>query len=371
MSGTEGGWLDSPGEHVGIVLPKSYVVEFDTGAPPFAGSTDCDSDGFSPPDDCDDDDPSINPAATEICDAHDNNCDGTVNEGNLCGPSNDDCFGATPVTVGPNLVGHFGATPSSIHASGLPAWIDNATPDTACQDVGGSTPPDDLLNDTWYLFTAPSSGTWLFSTCDAATFNTKIAVYSGTCAAPTALACNNNGSGCSGFSSELRANLCGGWTYLLQVGGGLDPLETGTATMTISPDASNLGMPYCPSPPTSASPLGGILTASGNNCIGENSLALSCTGVVNGEFGVFFFGPSQIDVAFGDGRRCVGGTISRLWPPIQASVGEYIHSLDLTTSPASAIIPGSTQNFQCWFRDPTGGPNGFNLSNGLSVAFAP
>ena len=33
------------------------------------------------------------------------------------------------------------------------------------------------------------------------------------------------------------------------------------------------------------------------------------------------------------------------------------------------ITPGSTWNFQFWFRDPSGGPAGFNFSDGLEVTF--
>ncbi|HCH64044.1 MAG TPA: hypothetical protein DFR83_14655, partial [Deltaproteobacteria bacterium] len=40
-----------------------------------------DADGFTSQEDCNDSDPAVNPAGTEICDGIDNNCDGVIDEG--------------------------------------------------------------------------------------------------------------------------------------------------------------------------------------------------------------------------------------------------------------------------------------------------
>ena len=58
---------------------------------------DDDMDGFSPPADCDDADPNVNPSATEVFDGMDNNCDGTVDEG-----FDDDLDGFLDDTLGGN-----------------------------------------------------------------------------------------------------------------------------------------------------------------------------------------------------------------------------------------------------------------------------
>ncbi len=46
---------------------------------------DVDGDGFDVTLDCDDTDFDINPDATEVCDSVDNDCDGTIDEGGVCG----------------------------------------------------------------------------------------------------------------------------------------------------------------------------------------------------------------------------------------------------------------------------------------------
>ncbi len=79
----------------------------------------------------------------------------------------------------------------------------------------------------------------------------------------------------------------------------------------------------------------------------------------------------------GDGVRCVGGQIFRLPPPqFTDGAGAAVRPIDFNVPPTGgghpgSVAAGSTWNFQFWYRDPAGGPGGFNLSDGLTVTFCP
>ncbi len=57
------------------------------------GPIDADGDGFDTTVDCNDNDATINPSATEVCDTIDNNCNGRADEGRVCGSSGIDTDG--------------------------------------------------------------------------------------------------------------------------------------------------------------------------------------------------------------------------------------------------------------------------------------
>ena len=125
------------------------------------------------------------------------------------------------------------------------------------------------------------------------------------------------------------------------------------------------------SPPSAA--------ASGSTSVSANRFTLHVAGGVPGELGLFYYGPEEVALPFGEGLRCVGagalGTF-RLNPP-QPMDGQGASSrlVDFDAPPAGSgagtILPGSTWKFQHWYRDPAGGGAGFNLSDGLSATFCP
>ncbi len=136
---------------------------------------------------------------------------------------------------------------------------------------------------------------------------------------------------------------------------------------------------YCVTAPNSQG-AGATVTALGSTSIAANDFVLHAAAAVPNQFGLFYYGASQIQAPFGDGVRCVGAGgigIFRLSPAQLGNfVGEITRPVNFGAPPTNAgpgaIQPGSTWNFQLWYRDPAGpGGSGFNLSNGLSATFCP
>jgi len=127
----------------------------------------------------------------------------------------------------------------------------------------------------------------------------------------------------------------------------------------------DLGVNYCTANPSSTG-APALMSAQGSTSVALNTLELTAEPVPNQPF-IFFFGPNQIQVPFGNGFLCAGGGLTRILPPGAASGNRAVRSVDL---PTWGIVPG-TRNFQCWFRDPAGGGAAFNTSDGLSIVFVP
>ena len=83
-------------------------------------------------------------------------------------------------------------------------------------------------------------------------------------------------------------------------------------------------------------------------------------------------GEQPIQVPFGEGFRCVGGSIFRLNPASLANGnGHSQRSLDYANppQPAGQIGPGSTWNFQAWYRDNVGGMTTSNFTDAIALTF--
>lgn len=154
---------------------------------------------------------------------------------------------------------------------------------------------------------------------------------------------------------------------------------TGGASLS-TPWPVDLGTPcatpenYCAVSSNSVG-LGALISSSGSVSLASADLVLLIQGCPANKPGLFYYGPDQVDLPFGEGRRCVGGSVFRLAPVITNQSGSVSQALDFSAAPlgsgAGQATPGSAWNFQFWYRDPFGGSVGFNTSDGLSVAFCP
>ncbi|TDJ74323.1 MAG: hypothetical protein E2O39_05010 [Planctomycetota bacterium] len=127
---------------------------------------------------------------------------------------------------------------------------------------------------------------------------------------------------------------------------------------------------YCTATPNSTGAPAAIF-ASGSASVAANDLVLGA-GPVPNQPGIFFYGAQQASTSFGNGTPCIAGRVGRL--DVVNAVGNVMTVVLDNTSPPSAatqITPGSTWNFQAWFRDPMPGGASFDLSNGLNLVFSP
>jgi hypothetical protein len=130
---------------------------------------------------------------------------------------------------------------------------------------------------------------------------------------------------------------------------------------------------YCVGAPNSVGP-GASIGMEGSTSVALNDLLLTASGCPPHKSAIFLYGSTQVQVPLGDGFRCVGGTLKRLRPATSTdALGNFSRHADYTQPPmnsgAGQILPGSTWNFQLYYRD-TGG-SGINLSNGMQASFCP
>ena len=112
------------------------------------------------------------------------------------------------------------------------------------------------------------------------------------------------------------------------------------------------------------------ISGSGLPSVMLNEFILEVQGAGLQKFGLFFYGPAPQSVFAGEGLLCVDDP-QRIYPLLVTdSTGAASLALDLTSTPfAGNLQAGDTCYFQFWFRDPLGGPAGFNFSDGLEVEF--
>jgi hypothetical protein len=120
---------------------------------------------------------------------------------------NDDC--SAPDAIAGQGVFSYDSSAATTGAEGQTEYI--------CYDFGSSAVDSDI----WFSWTSDFTGNARVSTCNIASYDTKIAAYPGSPSCPTAgssLACNDDFTGCAGFSSEMNFTVTTGSVYMLQIG---------------------------------------------------------------------------------------------------------------------------------------------------------
>jgi hypothetical protein len=123
--------------------------------------------------------------------------------------------------------------------------------------------------------------------------------------------------------------------------------------------------------------VGGTLRASGVASISADSVTLEGEQMPNAP-ALYYQGTAQfaggLGGAFGDGLRCVGGTVVRLGTKTNVNgESQYPAPGDASVSVRGLVTSPGTREYQCWYRNAatfcTVGT--FNLSNGLTLTWAP
>jgi hypothetical protein len=306
-------------------------------------------------------------------------------------PANDDCSTPT-LLVGPGTY-VFDNMSASTGTQGQVG--------AACLFSGGNGIEDDL----WYTYRATTNGTATVTTCGLTTTSnpdTKIAVYAGAgCPVAAAIACNDNVVGCNptGNSTVTWTTVCGA-TYMIQLGShpGLQPGHQPIAGMFLVSEIGAVcaGVAYCfgdgsgmGCPCTNNGAIGNgcanslvatgaHLSSSGDSNLSADTLVLTCTGMPNSS-ALYFQGTAQIlagaGTAFGDGKRCVSGAVTRLGTKSNvAGTSSYPVGADPKISVKGLVpVAGATRDYQVWYRNAAAfcTVSTFNLSNGLEVVWTP
>ena len=109
----------------------------------------------------------------------------------------------------------------------------------AAIDLSGTCDPgpsgnDILYKPVWFRWTCPEDDAYIFSTCNQAAFNTRIAIFEGSCDLETTITCLDDTPGCGVFTTEIGLSCEGGTEYVVCIGS-YAPFLFGSGTLTIEP----------------------------------------------------------------------------------------------------------------------------------------
>ncbi|MBK7641434.1 MAG: hypothetical protein IPJ19_00045 [Planctomycetes bacterium] len=229
--------------------------------------------------------------------------------------------------------------------------------------------------------------------CDASGFGEGL-VFLGSTPATT------NASGNASFDVTLSASIAAGWSVTATVTSASGSTSEFSACTTAQ-DAPSTGTPFCLGDGSagacpcanngtsgrgcenSASTGGAILAGSGAASLANDTLVLQSSGELPTALSILLQGSTSVaPLAFGDGLRCAGGALKRLY--IRNATGGAIsvpQAGDPSISARSAALgdtlsSGATRYYQTYYRDPQLGfcpspvGNSWNISSGLSILWA-
>ncbi|MAT81345.1 MAG: hypothetical protein CMJ29_06825 [Phycisphaerae bacterium] len=102
-------------------------------------------------------------------------------------------------------------------------------------------------HDIWFRYVACDNGTLIVSTCDIVDYDSDLVIYSGDdCSTASLLGCNDDGDGCTGYSSYVEVPVTRDQPYLIRVGG-WDDDSLGTGELLVDgPTQGCDDEPDCP-----------------------------------------------------------------------------------------------------------------------------
>lgn len=124
--------------------------------------------------------------------------------------------------------------------------------------------------------------------------------------------------------------------------------------------------------------LGAVLAGAGSVSISADDLILEVDQLPPSIVGIFFMGGAQAQLPFGAGELCVtsGGAGIFRFPAKNSGLSGSFQEGPMVGVAGSLFVPnplvaGSTWHFQGWYRDPAGGGEAFNLTDGQTLQFGP
>ena len=136
----------------------------------------------------------------------------------------------------------------------------------------------------------------------------------------------------------------------------------------------------------SASINGALLGAVGQASLGFDTLGFECTFLPPNVAGILVQGSQLVaPIAFGDGLRCVGGSLKRLYLANADATGALALPLNSWAFPVSVrsaalgdvLAPGAVRSYQHYYRDnnaswcPAPQGSNFNISNAVTITWQP